>query len=227
MYNEENIAKLSVTTIISYIKQIPDTFSLVVVNDGSKDKTEIILKGLLSEYARGQYELITYPDNRGYGAALKAGISFAIDNNYDYIVFMDSDLTNHPKYLKDFYEKMVKGYDYIKASRYIKGGGTKDVPLIRIVISRIGNTLAKFITGLPLTDFTNGFRAVKVSVLKQINLTENSYPLMVEELKKISKLTNNFCEVPNIIENRSNDAGKSKFTYNIGTFWKYLKYLFI
>ncbi len=103
MYNEENIAKLSVTTIISYIKQIPDTFTLVVVNDGSKDKTEIILKGLLSEYARDQYELITYPDNRGYGAALKAGISFAIDNNYDYIVFMDSDLTNHPKYLKDFY----------------------------------------------------------------------------------------------------------------------------
>lgn len=227
MYNEEGIAQLSITTIVSYIRQIPDTFTVVVVNDGSKDKTEIILRGLLSEYAGDQYRIITHPVNKGYGAALKTGINFAIDNNYDYVVFMDSDLTNHPKYLKEFYKKMLEGYDYIKASRYIQGGGTKDVPFMRIIISRIGNIFAKFITRLPLTDFTNGFRAVKVTVLKQIDLKENSYPLMVEELKKASRITNNFCEIPYVLENRSRDAGKSKFRYNVGTFWKYIKYLFI
>lgn len=227
MYNEENIAKLSITTIISYTRKIPDTFTVVVVNDGSKDKTETILQGLIPEYTPYQYRIISHPANRGYGAALKTGISFAVENNYDYVLFMDSDLTNHPKYLKDFHEKMVEGYDYIKASRYINKGGTKGVPLMRIIISRMGNIFAKFITRLPLTDFTNGFRAVKVSILKQINLTENSFPLMVEELTKASKLTNNFCEIPYILENRSSDAGKSKFRYNFITYWKYIKYLFI
>jgi len=214
-------------TTMGYIKQIPDTATLVVVNDGSKDKTEIILQQLLSEYGRDQYRLITYPVNRGYGGALKVGIKFAVDNNYDYVVFMDSDLTNHPKYLKDFYEKMIQGYDYIKASRYMKGGGTKDVPFKRFIISRMGNIFAKCVMRLPLTDFTNGFRAVKVSLLKRIDLKENSYPLMVEELKKASKLTNSFCEIPNILETRSVVAGKSKFKYDVGTFWKYIKYLFI
>jgi len=227
MYNEENIAKNSVMTTMSYIKQIPDPVTLAVVNDGSKDKTEIILQQLLGEFDHDQYRLITYPVNRGYGGALKAGIKFAVDNHYDYVVFMDSDLTNHPKYLKDFYEKMLQGYDYIKASRYMKGGGGKGVPFKRVIISRMGNILAKCIMRLPLTDFTNGFRAVKVSLLKQIDLKENSYPLMVEELKKASRLTNNFCEIPNILETRSVAAGKSKFKYNAVTFWKYIKYLFV
>ena len=227
MYNEENIVNLSVTTILSYIKQIPDNVTLVVVNDGSKDKTEHILQSLLPQYSSKEFKLISYPVNRGYGGALKAGIKFAVDENYDYAVFMDSDLTNHPRYLKDFYEKMLQGYDYIKASRYIKGGGTKNVPFKRVIISRLGNIFAKCVLHLPLTDFTNGFRAVKVGILKQIDLQENSYPLMVEELKKASRLTKSFCEVPNILETRTTVAGESKFRYNFSTFWKYIKYLFI
>ena len=226
MYNEENIARHSITTIINYISQIPDNFMLIAVNDGSKDKTGIILKELIPRYSH-KYKVINHQTNKGYGAALRTGMNFAINNNYDYVVFIDSDLTNHPKYLKDFYDKMLEGYDYIKASRYIKGGGVRGVPFKRIIISRLGNIFAKLVTRLPLTDFTNGFRAVKVNILKQIKLTENSYPLIVEELKKASKITSSFCEIPNMLENRSKIAGRTKFKYNIATFYKYIKYLFI
>ena len=227
MYNEQKIAQHSILTIMAHISQNPCPSTLLVVNDGSKDNTQAVLNRLLSQYNPEQFRVITHPVNKGYGAALRTGIRFAIDNNYDYAVFMDSDLTNHPKYLRNFYEKMAEGYDYIKASRYIKGGGVKGVPLMRVIISRAGNIFAKFVTRIPLTDFTNGFRAVKVDILKQIELTENSFPLMVEELKKASRITNNFCEVPNILENRASAAEKSKFTYDIVTFWKYIKYLFI
>jgi len=115
----------------------------LVVNDGSTDKTEAILQGLLSEHCGDLYRIATHAINKGYGAALKTGVRFAIDNNYEYVVFMDSDLTNHPKYLKDFYEKMLEGYDYIKASRYCPGGGMSGVSWQRRLISFWGNKVAR------------------------------------------------------------------------------------
>lgn len=227
MYNEEGVAQLSVETIMSYVQKLPDVWTLVVINDGSKDRTAAILKGFVGRYPAERYALLEHPVNQGYGAALRTGIRFAIDRQYDYVVFMDSDLTNHPKYLKDFYQKMLEGYDYIKASRYIPGGRAQGVPFKRVAISYAGNLFARLVTGLPLTDFTNGFRAAKVSVLKQVTLTENSYPLMVEELMKVSRLTKNFCEIPSVLENRSQIAGNSKFKYNIATFRKYIQCLFV
>lgn len=227
MYNEEKIAEASVNEIIGYAKKLPGFITVVAVNDGSTDKTGDILEGLAVKYDNREFRFITSSINRGYGGALKLGIGFAIENNYDYALFMDSDLTNHPKYLRNFYDKMSEGYDYIKASRYIKYGGTSGVPFKRRIISIIGNSIAKLVTRLPLKDFTNGFRAVKVNILKKIELKEDGYSVIIEELKKVSKITNNFCEVPYILETRSKIAGSSKFNYNIVTFWNYAKYLFI
>jgi dolichol-phosphate mannosyltransferase len=227
MYNEESIAEASVKEILGYAKRLPGTATLLAVNDGSTDRTESILQRLAPIYDEKDYRFISAPVNKGYGGALKLGIGFAIENDYDYVLFMDSDLTNHPRYLKDFYDKMCEGYDYIKASRYIKYGGTSGVPFKRRLISMAGNVFAKIVTRLPLKDFSNGFRAVKVSIIKKIELKENSYALIIEELKKVSKITHNFCEIPCILETRSKIAGSSKFNYSFKTFWNYVKYLFI
>lgn len=224
MYNEENIAKLSLTTIMSYVRQLPDTFTVIVVNDGSKDNTEIILRGLFPEYSHDQYKVITHPVNRGYGMALKTGISFAIGENYDYVVFMDSDLTNHPKYLKDFYAKMVEGYDYIKACRYASGAGVIGVPWYRRLISLWGNRVARLLFGLPLHDLTNGFRAVKTAILDKIELTENGFAIIMEELYLSKPLVRSYAEVPYVLTSRAEGQGKTHFTYDVKTYFAYLKY---
>lgn len=128
MYNEEAIARASIETIFGYVKHLPPIATLLIVNDGSRDRTGEIVGQLVGRTGNNnQLQMISHTVNKGYGAAIRTGIKFAIDNDYNYAIFMDSDLTNHPKYLKTFYEKMLEGWDYIKATRYSKGGGVKGV----------------------------------------------------------------------------------------------------
>ena len=149
MYNEEAIAQESLETIYSYIKKLPPLVHLLVVNDGSSDATESLVSNLIDKLNTDVVKLISNQINLGYGGALKTGIQYTIDYNYDYALFMDSDLTNHPKYLVDFYEKMLEGWDYIKATRYSKGGGVDGVPMKHYIISRSGNLFAKMISRSP------------------------------------------------------------------------------
>ena len=224
MHNEETIAQLNIETIIRYARRLPPVVTVLVVNDGSQDATESIIKQMITEAGIDDLQLVSHSANQGYGAALMTGIDFAVDNNYDYILFMDSDLTNHPKYLQKFYDKMADGYDYIKATRYAKGGATVGVPLRHRILSAMGNLLAKFLYGLPLTDLTNGFRAVKVDILKKMNLSEPGFSIIMEELYHVKCLAQSFCDIPYVLTSRVDGQGKSKFSYDPITCFRYLKY---
>lgn len=224
MYNEEEIAKHSIETIISYTRKLPPTITVLVINDGSEDATEKIVKEMITELGNDDLQLVSHSANQGYGAALVTGIHYACDNNYEYALFMDSDLTNHPKYLQNFYEKMVDGCDYIKATRYAKGGATVGVPLQHRFLSAMGNLLAKFLYGLPLTDLTNGFRAVKVDILKRMNFSESDFSIIMEELYHVKYLAQSFCDIPYVLTSRDDGHGKSKFSYGPRTYFRYLKY---
>ncbi len=224
MYNEEKIAEYSLETILSYTRKLPGDVTVLVVNDGSEDSTEGMVKRIQCKMHGNNLQQISHSKNRGYGAALKTGIDVAVKNNYDYVLFMDSDLTNHPKYLQIFYEKMLDGYDYIKATRYAKGSDTVGVPLGHRLLSSGGNWLAKLLYRIPLTDLTNGFRAVKVDILKEMDLNECGFSLIMEELYHARYLAKTFCNVPYVLTSRSDGQGKSKFTYGPKTYIQYLKY---
>jgi glycosyltransferase involved in cell wall biosynthesis len=224
MYNEEAIARTNTEIILSYTNKLPPIVTVLVVNDGSQDATGHILEELLKHYNNEQLHLISHSNNLGYGAALQTGIKYASENNYDYTIFMDSDLTNHPKYLKNFYEKMEEGWDYIKATRYSKGGAVDGVPWGHRIMSTVGNYIAGLLYGLPLTDYTNGFRAVKTNILKQINYTENGFVIIMEELYHAKSLTKSFCEIPYVLTSRTENQGQSHFSYGPGVCMRYLKY---
>jgi len=223
MYNEEQIARQSIKTVLVYVKQLPPEVRLVVVDDGSQDRTRALLEECRVEEP-DRLTLIFHQRNKGYGAALRTGIAFAVHNGFEYVVFMDSDLTNHPKYLSNFYNRMLEGYDYIKASRYTSGAGVVGVPWHRRFISMLGNRVARILFGLPLHDLTNGFRAVKTDILGKIELTENGFAVIIEELFLSKPLVRSYAEVPYVLTSRSEGQGKTHFTYDIKTYFTYLKY---
>lgn len=225
MYNEEAVAQECLSTIVPYIVHLPGETEILVVDDGSSDKTQAIVKQFVSSGHSKSVHLISHPNNRGYGAATKTGVQFAIKNGYEYVIFMDSDLTNHPRYLEKFYEKMEAGFDYIKATRYAKGGNVEGVPWQRRVISFVGNLIARPAFRLSLTDFTNGFRAVKVDILKQVIYIERGFPVIMEELWQAKKLTSSFCEVPYTLTSRKAEQRITSFSYNWRTYVAYLKYV--
>jgi dolichol-phosphate mannosyltransferase len=167
---------------------------------------------------------VDHAQNRGYGAATRTGTLEAAKRGFEYVLYMDSDLTNDPSYIGAFAEAMAEGFDVIKGSRYIRGGGTAGVPAGHVLLSRAGNRIARLLFGLPVHDSTNGFRAVRAKLLVSIDLQENGFALIMEELHRLRPLACSYAEIPIVLKTRSADLRRSSFSFGLKAMARYLKY---
>jgi dolichol-phosphate mannosyltransferase len=119
---------------------------------------------------------------------------------------------------------MLDGVDYIKATRYGKSAGVAGVPWHRRLVSLLGNAVARQLFGLPIHDLTNGFRAVRTSILAQLALTENGFAVIMEELCQAKPLARSYAEVPYVLTSRAAGQGRTHFTYDLKTYAGYLRY---
>jgi dolichol-phosphate mannosyltransferase len=222
MFNEEPGAENCVRQVCAALAAIPCESKLIAVNDGSRDRTGEILDSIAPRFSH--LMVVHHAKNSGYGAALRTGIQTAAKAGFEYTLFMDSDLTNHPGDLPRFVERMREGYDVIKATRYSAGGRVEGVPAYRIVISRAGNWIAHLLYRLPIRDCTNGFRAVRTAILASMDLKENRFPIIMEELYWSKYLARRFTEVPVTLTNRDAALRPTSFAYRPSVFWQYLKY---
>jgi dolichol-phosphate mannosyltransferase len=222
MYNEEPGAENCVQQVCDALTRIPCECKLITVNDGSRDRTGEILDRIASRFSN--LTVVHHAQNAGYGAALRTGVATAAKAGFDYTLFMDSDLTNHPSDLPKFVALMRQGVDVIKATRYSGGGGVSGVPGYRVVISQVGNAIARLLFRLPVHDCTNGFRAARTDILARMHLTENRFPIIMEELYWSKYLARTFAEVPVTLTNRDAALRPTSFAYKPSVFWQYLKY---
>jgi len=222
MYNEEASAEACARQVAAVLERQPERTALIVVNDGSTDATGEILERMGSCLAR--LVVVNHRENQGYGAALRTGVRYAAREQFDYALFMDSDLTNNPEDIPRFAAKMRQGFDVIKATRYSLGGCVEGVPAYRVLISALGNCLARRLYGLPIHDCTNGFRAIRVSLLTRMNLRENKFSVIMEELYWAKFLTHSFAEVPVTLTDRKGWQRATSFSYKPASFYRYLKY---
>ena len=137
---------------------------------------------------------------------------------------MDSDLTNAPEDIDKFVIYMEKGYDIIKASRYSDGGSVSGVPFYRYLISRIGNAIARALVQTPITDITNGFRAIKLNNLSGISLNEKGFAIITEEFCRLYSENILVANIGVCLKNRNLDIRPTSFVYTPKVFWTYLKY---
>ena len=222
MFNEEQGAEECVKAVCAQLERLSNRTALIVVNDGSSDRTGAILDSITSGY--GRLSVVHHQINRGYGAALRTGVDTGYQYGFEYALFMDSDLTNHPSDIARFAECMKAGTDVIKATRYSQGGRAEGVPFYRVAISAIGNRIARFLFRLPIHDCTNGFRAVKISLLVRTKLQERRFPVIMEELYWLKYMTRSFAELPVTLTNRSSEQRPTAFAYKPSVFYAYLKY---
>jgi dolichol-phosphate mannosyltransferase len=222
MFNEEAGVEACVKKVCTELDRLSGRSALLVVNDGSGDRTGEILHRLAP--AHPKLKVVTHPANRGYGRALRSGVEEAARGGYDYVLFMDSDLTNDPADIPRFFAEMARGKDVIKASRFAGHGGMNGVPLRRALISRLGNRIARALFSVGVRDCTNGFRAVRVALLAQMNLRENGFPIIVEELYQLKFVAESYAEVPVVLTSRKADQRPTSFAYKPATFCKYFWY---
>jgi glycosyltransferase involved in cell wall biosynthesis len=222
MFNEEAGARNCIDQITRVLRECSPGARLIAVNDGSSDHTPEILHSAAE--SNDVLTIVAHEKNSGYGQALQSGARRALQLGYGFVIFMDSDLTNHPRWIPRFVEQMRPGIDLIKASRYMPGGGVDGVPHWRYWISRLGNAVASSLFGLPISDCTNGFRAIRTDLFAKMTFREKGFAMIMEELYQAKLMGCRVLEIPNTLTSRTAAQRPTSFSYTPSTFWGYLKY---
>ena len=184
-YNEE----ASLARVIASIHEAVPRADIVVINDGSHDRTAAVAE------AAGAY-VVTLPYNLGIGAAMQTGFLFARDGNYDYAVQVDGDGQHDPKEMGEILKPVLAGEaDVVAGARYIEDRGYI-TPWLRRVGIVILATLISLIVKRRVTDPTSGFRA---SNRRSITYCAASYPADYPEPESVVEFARaglNMKEVP-------------------------------
>lgn len=219
---EENIENLINILNESFLINDENCINIILINDGSSDKSEYLIKSSIKKSSK--IILLSHKYNMGYGAALKTGIKFS-KNLANYVIFIDSDLTNPIEDIKKISPFMSKGVDFIQANRY--KNITDNIQLHRKFAGIVGNLICKVFMNMKISDYTNGFRAVKVDLYTNIDLIQNDFSIIMEEKFKLKKFIKTIAEFDTTLGTRGEGLKKTSFEYSFKLISKYLFYSII
>ena len=211
-YNEiENIEN-----IIRKVFSLEESFSILIIDDGSPDGTAKKVKELQKEFSDTLF-IEERTGKLGLGTAYILGFKWALNKNYQYIFEMDADFSHDPNDLSRLLKACKEnGGDVAIGSRYVKGVNIVNWPMSRLLMSYFASKYVKAITGMPIHDSTAGFKCYKRKVLEKINLDEIEfvgYAFQIEMKFTSWKYGFNIVEVPVIFTDRQ--EGNSKMSGGI------------
>lgn len=190
LFNEE----ATVAGVLAEVRRAVPQADILVVNDGSTDRSAAILQ---AEVARDpRLRLITHRDNLGYGQALIDGFAAAVAAGYDAVVTIDCDAQHEPRQIPQFLDTLA-GADIVSGSRYLDpDAGGDPAPPERLAINRETIERLRDVTGYPLTDAWCGFKAYRSTALAQMDLTEPAYGLPLQVWVQAARLGLRVKELP-------------------------------
>ena len=208
-YNEiENIESM-----IRTVMNLPHSFDLLVVDDGSPDGTSVKIKQLQLEFPERLF-LEERAKKSGLGTAYVHGFRWALQRSYAYIFEMDADFSHNPNDLIKLYEACHFGTaDLAIGSRYVTGVNVVNWPLSRVLLSYFASVYVRLITGMHIHDATAGFICYRRSALESINLSKIKfigYAFQIEMKYRIFAKNLTIQEVPIIFTDRT--KGQSKMS---------------
>lgn len=215
-YNEQE----TILQIIDKVKAVPIEKEIIIVNDGSKDRTREKLDSIKDPHIK----IIHHEKNRGKGMAIRTAIPHAIG---DIIIIQDADLELDPTDYPALIEPITSGRaDVVYGSRWLK-----NPPKVRF-ISKVANivitTTANILYGSHITDEATGYKVFRSEHLKSIPLRCERFEFCPEITAKVMKRKLRVEEVPIKFNPRTTVEGK-KVGWKDGfqALWTLLKYRFI
>ena len=161
IYNEQENIALLIKATLPVLESLGQPFEVICVNDGSTDKSEL----LLAEYASadGRLKVINFRRNHGQTAAIMAGFDHS---RGEIIIPMDADLQNDPSDIPRLVEKLGEGYAVVSGWRKER----KDGAIMRTLPSKAANWLISRVTGVRLHDYGCTLKAYRSEIIKEVRL---------------------------------------------------------
>ncbi|MFK8068047.1 MAG: glycosyltransferase family 2 protein [Gammaproteobacteria bacterium] len=161
VFNEELNLPILKEKIIDAMEPLGFAYEVLLVNDGSTDSSESVMREIASENTN--FKAVNFRKNYGQTAAMMAGIDYATG---DIIIPMDADLQNDPADIGRLVEKLEEGFDVVSGWR----ADRQDNAISRNLPSRWANKLISKISGVKLHDYGCSLKAYRKDVIKDVRL---------------------------------------------------------
>jgi glycosyltransferase involved in cell wall biosynthesis len=214
IYNEEQ----TLAEVVRRVCAFPMAKEIILVDDGSKDKSREILTRLQEENQRAndglnQIRVFFQPHNQGKGAALKSALSHVTG---DIVLVQDADLEYDPADYPALIEPITKGLaDVVYGSRFAGGGAHRVLFFWHSMGNRLLTLISNMLSNLNLSDMEVGYKVFRAEVLKGIDLKSKRFGFEPEITIKLAKKGCRFYEVPISYHGRTYEEGK-KITWKDG-----------
>jgi len=179
---------------------------IVVVDDGSKDRTWAILQEVRERVP--SLAPVQNKDLNGFGRAIACGLDAA---KGDALVVMMADESDDCRDVVRYWHKLNEGYDCVFGSRFMKGGGVIDYPSIKLFVNRLANAFVRILFNHGLNDTTNAFKAYRKTVIDGIRpILSPHFNITVELPLKAIVRGFSFTVIPITWRNRRTGEAKLK-----------------
>ena len=204
--NEEGAVQETVVALLGTLRAEAIPCEIIVVDDGSTDKTAFVVRALTTRYP--EIRLIQNKGRHGFGMAVRCGLQEATG---EAVAIVMADSSDSPEDVVKCYRRLLEGPDCVFGSRFIRGSKVHDYPIHKLILNRLANWFIRALFGIPFNDFTNAFKLYRREVIEGIQaLIAPHFNLTVEMPLKAIIRGYSFAVIPISWTNRQTGISKLK-----------------
>lgn len=198
-YNDAGTIASMVVLTANTLKKLTDDYEIIVIDDGSSDRSREVLRELERRFSR--LRVIYHEKNRGYGGALRSGFSAA---GKELVFYTDGDFQYDVTELRKLYNALTDDVEVVNGYKI-----DRHDPLYRVIIGKTYQRLMKFLFNIRIKDVDCDFRLIRRQVFDKVNLEYDSGVICIELIKKLQDAGYRFNEVS--VNHFFRSYGKSQF----------------
>jgi glycosyltransferase involved in cell wall biosynthesis len=199
-YNDSGTIGSLVIRAVQVAATLTPDFEVIVVDDGSRDATPLILDELAEQYP-ANVRVVHHATNLGYGGALRSGFAAA---GKDLVFYTDGDAQYDPAEMTALWHRLEPGIDWVNGYKI-----SRSDPLHRVITGRLYHHIVKMLFGLRVRDVDCDFRLMRRSIFDVVRLEKDSGVICLEMMKKFQDAGFRVAEVP--VHHYHRSHGKSQF----------------
>ena len=215
-YNEE----ATLETVVSEVLKLPQVVEVIVVDDGSVDKTPQVCERLSRQ---PKVRCVRMPNNRGKCEALKTG--FALTSG-EIVIVQDADLEYSPGEIPSVIQPILDGHaDVVYGSRFLVRKAARVLYFYHYVANKNLTLFSNLLTNVNFTDVETGYKAFRGNIIRSMTITSKGFGIEIEITAKVAKLGCAIYEVPISYYGRTYEQGKKIGMWDgLMAFWYIIKF---